>query len=120
MAFVGLTDRWDESVCLFHLMYGQRLDASEFKDEHHSRFRHDTSSQWNEIELGGFVDEADEQIYAAAVKRFNELVHRHTAGGGSACDFLGWTNERQRSQRPIFSAVLQSVGSGTCSKEGAE
>ena len=30
MAFVGLTDYWTESICLFHAMFGGNITAHEF------------------------------------------------------------------------------------------
>lgn len=82
MKFVGITEEWDESVCLFHLMFGGVLYSDEFHDVHQGP--RDRSNVWDEQELAGFVDEADEAIYQAALLRFRSL-RRMYAGGDSAC-----------------------------------
>eukprot|EP00440_Ansanella_granifera_P011921 gb/GFBE01012958.1/.p1 GENE.gb/GFBE01012958.1/~~gb/GFBE01012958.1/.p1 ORF type:complete len:425 (+),score=64.11 gb/GFBE01012958.1/:1-1275(+) len=84
LAFVGLTEEWDESVCLFHVMFGGSMNSAELKDVHMSR---GSADDYDESELDGFVDDADEKVYAAAQARFNELKKQYV-GGGSACDFL--------------------------------
>lgn len=79
-AFVGLTDRWQMSVCLFHAMFGGEITASEFRNVrlgtnagHHG---YDTSI------LGSFVDDADEALYARAVEIFecNLEIYQVTEG----------------------------------------
>ena len=70
MRFVGLTEEWDESVCLFHRMFGGRVNPAEFKDFHPHIGK---SEDYDEAELGGFVDEADELVYAAAARQFAAL-----------------------------------------------
>lgn len=82
MTFVGITEEWDESVCLFHLMFGGVLYSDEFRDMH--KGPRDQSNSWDEADLDGFVDEADEAIYDAAMVRFRDL-RRQYAGGDSAC-----------------------------------
>jgi len=82
MKFVGITEEWDESVCLFHLMFGGVLYSDEFHDVHQGP--RDRSNTWDESELAGFVDEADEAIYDAALLRFR-VLRRKYAGGDSAC-----------------------------------
>eukprot|EP00931_Biecheleriopsis_adriatica_P063345 TRINITY_DN38336_c0_g2_i2.p1 TRINITY_DN38336_c0_g2~~TRINITY_DN38336_c0_g2_i2.p1 ORF type:complete len:432 (+),score=86.41 TRINITY_DN38336_c0_g2_i2:55-1350(+) len=85
MAFVGLTERWDESVCLFHRMFGGRLSTAQLLDMHMGRQHQD---RYDEAELEGFVDEVDEEIYRAAEKRFEALLAMHVAAGASACGEL--------------------------------
>jgi len=82
MRFVGLTEDWDESVCLFHRMFGGRVNPAEFKDFHPHPGK---SEDYDEAELGGFVDEADELVYAAAARRFAALKAEYVEGDRSAC-----------------------------------
>jgi len=68
-AFVGLTDRWQLSVCLFHAMYGGDVTASEFRNVRHG----DGGSShhgYNTTMLGSFVDDADEALHLRAVEIF--------------------------------------------------
>lgn len=82
MRFVGITEEWDESVCLFHRMFGGRINPAEFQN-FHSRV-HGKIEDYDETDLDGFVDQADELVYAAAVRRFAKLKAEY-AGGRSAC-----------------------------------
>ena len=68
-AFVGMTDQWEMSVCLFHVIFGGDISASDLLNVRpgagkvaHSRY--DTSM------LGTFHDEADEALYAQALQIF--------------------------------------------------
>lgn len=71
MSFVGLTERWDESVCLFHRLFGGKVDPQELQDMHLGK--RGAHVDYDESELKGFVDHDDEAVYAAAVARFEEL-----------------------------------------------
>ena len=65
LGFVGLTERWRESVVLLHAQMGLGPPApAEYLDHagHHARL--DASP------LAGFVDEADELVYAEARRVF--------------------------------------------------
>lgn len=86
MKFVGLTEEWEETVCLFHLMFGGRLYSEEFKNEHHDA-NHRLLEDYDTSLLGGFVDEADEIVYQAAKDRFWMLRNEYTQGH-SACSVL--------------------------------
>eukprot|EP00933_Yihiella_yeosuensis_P039487 TRINITY_DN33532_c0_g1_i1.p1 TRINITY_DN33532_c0_g1~~TRINITY_DN33532_c0_g1_i1.p1 ORF type:complete len:440 (+),score=56.78 TRINITY_DN33532_c0_g1_i1:113-1432(+) len=85
LSFVGLTDRWDESVCLFHRMFGGRINAGQFKDMHAGPNHH---TEYDERQLEGFKDEVDQTIYDAAVTRFEELLKKHVPENQSVCGDL--------------------------------
>ncbi|CAK0809223.1 unnamed protein product [Prorocentrum cordatum] len=82
LQFVGVTEDWDESVCLFHRMFGGRVNPAEFKDFHSHPGKH---GDYDEAELDGFVDAADELVYAAAARRHSALRARYV-DGESACE----------------------------------
>lgn len=113
MAFVGLLEQWERSVCLFHARFGGPLFAAELMDMRPTASASGGSAtQYNESELDGVVDEADQAVYEAAVRRFERDVGEHAAdvahclhhiraavarGGLPAPSFTEWAkNEHQR------------------------
>ena len=77
LAFVGLQERWAESVCLFHAMLGGAPHKVEFAVAHTARRRGPFDQGrplepmvYDEGRLGGFVDAADEAVYAEAARVF--------------------------------------------------
>jgi len=96
LAFVGITEEWNESICLFHLMFGGRLHQDEFKNVHHGRAFDDsagTGDEYDAADLDGFVDEADEVVYMAAKARFDKLRATYTDGSSSACALINGASE---------------------------
>lgn len=69
-AFVGLADRWDLSVCLFHAKFGGRCSEAEFDNMRLGSGRSEQEEAYDTSELRGFTDDADRQLYAEAVKIF--------------------------------------------------
>ena len=68
MAFVGLQEEWARTVCLWHARFGGALFAGELLN---TRPTNDSAtSEYDEEELKGIVDEADEALYATAKARF--------------------------------------------------
>jgi len=94
LAFVGLTERWNESVCLFHRMFGGSINPAEFMNFHHNH-RHDGAHPYEEDRLNGFRDEADEEVYAAAQGRFENLLRENVPQGQSACDGLSEASQAE-------------------------
>lgn len=86
-AFVGLTDLWTPSVCLFHRMLGGAPRAGEFESSRVNRGVNGTGSEkrsgrYDEAQLEGYRDEYDEALYAAARARF---VHELQLATGWRC-----------------------------------
>jgi len=72
-AFVGLTEEWDLSVCLFRAMYGGKCLQSEFLntrpgDERAGHQPYDVSK------LGGYKDPYDGPLYDEATRLFEERL----------------------------------------------
>ena len=68
MAFVGLQEEWARTVCLWHARFGGALFAGELLN---TRPTNDSAtSEYDEEELKGIVDEADDALYATAKARF--------------------------------------------------
>ncbi|CAJ1384336.1 unnamed protein product [Effrenium voratum] len=74
MSFVGLSEKWDLSICLFHRMFGGKVNIGQLQDLHKGP-AHEES--YNESLLEGFEDEVDEAIYRAAVEKFQGLLREY-------------------------------------------
>ena len=83
-AFVGLVEEWEASVCaLHHTLPGtSRPMIGEFRQLGHSINSHReikwlppsrVANEYNETVLTGFVDEADEAVYAEARRLFRHF-----------------------------------------------
>lgn len=76
-AFVGITDEFDRSICLWHAMFGGQCTASEFahvrKGPGFSEYGYDTA------ELHGWTDPVDGPLFDAAKARFDRDVATYGA-----------------------------------------
>lgn len=76
--FVGITEQWDMSICLFHAKYGGQCQAYEMVNTRPGRYLStDHPSYYDTEELGGFTDVFDRQLYMEAVAMFEEDVERY-------------------------------------------
>lgn len=69
LKFVGLTEEWNDAVCLFHAMFGGAVRQEEFKNFHPTRAKPSTAVD----------DELDNPVYAAAKERFRALQKQYGA-----------------------------------------
>jgi len=76
-AFVGLTDEWALSVCLFHIMYGSQCHKREFQDVRPGA-QH-TSDSYDTKELKGWTDPFDGPLYERAYVMFWANVAKYGA-----------------------------------------
>jgi|TARA_B110000196_G_C20938889_1_gene563635 hypothetical protein len=74
-SFVGLTNRFEESVCLFHAMYGGLLYHFETKDFVINHGKHEELH--DESVLGDWQDEEDNIVFAAASRKFADSMAAH-------------------------------------------
>jgi len=86
-AFVGLTDEWDISVCLFHAKFGGDCHAIEFVDSRLGAGRGDTDSKHNTSELHGFEDKVDGRLFEEAVRIFDEDTSRFGVSASSCTEW---------------------------------
>lgn len=70
--FVGLTEEWDLSVCLFHAKFGGACHDYELTDVNPGHHRSNTSELYDTAMLEGHVDAYDGQLYAMAEEIFSE------------------------------------------------
>ncbi|EGB02279.1 hypothetical protein AURANDRAFT_69028 [Aureococcus anophagefferens] len=84
LAFVGILERWRESICLFHKMHGGRPSAVEFGITHSTRGDlakkaglHEAPKPYDESVLEGVEDPDEDAVYAAALDVFDRQLRRH-------------------------------------------
>merc|ERR1719401_3356175 len=71
-AFVGITEQWALSVCLFRVMFGGQCVASDFANVRPGE--NASSSYYDTSELFGWVDVWDGPLYAEAVLMFKSTL----------------------------------------------
>lgn len=67
MAFIGLTEEWNESLCRFHQQFGGRPIQEQFQN-----VRKGTKETTVDDLLPSYKDPLDEDLYAFAVEEFNK------------------------------------------------
>lgn len=86
--FVGLTERWEHSVCLFHARLGGRPVRAQFANGRRGTYRHREASGFDVVAdtstklhvKGPFIerllaDTWDEQLYRVAMERFEKDIN---------------------------------------------
>jgi len=76
-AFVGITDEWELSVCLFHVMFGGRCCPFEMMNMRPGSQHLGEDRKYDTSILEGFVDTYDGEVYKAARERFNTDVEKY-------------------------------------------
>lgn len=82
MPFVGLTEEWHLSVCLFHTKFGGECMEEDFLNSRPSESNLESQGlskkegSYDKLELHNFVDEADGKVYAEAMRVFQEDLVR--------------------------------------------
>lgn len=88
-AFVGITEEYDLSICLFHAMFGGRCRQGEFVNIRPSTSRYrkqchrechtlmEPAAQHNTSALAGWTDRLDRPLYEHAVGLFRAGLRRH-------------------------------------------
>ena len=86
-AFVGITEEWDMSVCLFHKMFGGPCQPEEFVDIRPSSWGKNASVDYDTSQLLGFHDDIDEVVYSAALGVFkaNLVVYNVSKDSCRSC-----------------------------------
>lgn len=82
MKFVGLTEEWDLSICLFHKMYGGQCHDQEFSNtrpmhERQTYTVHHRLYTGDDLDLKGFQDPYDGALYDAAKIRFMSMMREY-------------------------------------------
>jgi len=84
-AFVGITDQWDLSVCLFRAMFGGQCNSNDFENtrqgDNASESGYDTS------ELDGWVDIWDGPLYSEGLEMFESARQLYGVDTDSCASF---------------------------------
>jgi len=71
-AFVGITEEWDLSICLFHKMFGGVCEANNFVDTRPSSDGKSADTDYDTSALMGWHDDLDGEVYEAALDVFRK------------------------------------------------
>jgi len=86
-AFVGITEQWALSVCLFRLMFGGNFLKSDLLDTRPGTFYNSSDDGYDTSELEGWVDDLDGPLYADALSMF-ESTRKVYGADPSSCSAL--------------------------------
>merc|ERR1712203_49533 len=67
-SFIGITEHWHLSLCLFNRMFNQKCRAIQFANTHPTSGT--TSSKYNISELRGWTDRFNGEVFDVAMKVF--------------------------------------------------
>uniref|UniRef100_A0A7S1QTZ7 Sulfotransferase n=1 Tax=Alexandrium catenella TaxID=2925 RepID=A0A7S1QTZ7_ALECA len=83
-SFVGLTDQWALSMCLFDAMFHTGCSPLQFEDARPGPDkRNNSTTGYEEDRLHGITDPYDEKLYAEAVKIFKANLERYNVSEAS-------------------------------------
>jgi len=73
--FVGIQEKWELSMCLFHATFGGPCHSAEFTNSRHAASGQ--ANSYNVAVLRGFRDVHDGELYAEAEAIFDERMRRY-------------------------------------------
>lgn len=82
-AFVGLTEHWELSMCLFHKMFGGPCRPGDFEDTRPSSVGKSADVAYDVSELSDWHDDLDELVYDAAKEVFHQNLLRFNVSQAS-------------------------------------
>jgi len=112
-AYVGIMERYGESVCLFHAMHGGPLYEAELKGLDLERAAHPREHPWAQRHMGDMelsmlaTDPADDALYLAATQRFDSLVLKHSADMRECMRQVALAKPRLQSGVTVLSHVAE-------------
>jgi len=92
VAFVGITEQWDLSICLFHAKFGGDCLSTDFLNMHPGK--NITGSVYDTSELEGFIDHADRLVYREALSIFQDDLAKFGATE-ARCATSCWSHESE-------------------------
>jgi len=94
MAFVGITDKWDLSICLFHTKFGGHCLQDEFGNTRPNPERDSDSYRYDESVLHGWTDRYDGPLYEAVLERFEKDIADNKVTPESCAQLCPYENLR--------------------------
>merc|ERR1719203_1681244 len=92
-AFIGITEEWDLSMCLFNAKFGTPCNSDQFLNEGHGNSTGTTNTWYDTADLDGFVDKYDDVLYARATEIFKtELVQLGVTAQSCATEMASCTS----------------------------
>jgi hypothetical protein len=76
-AFVGLTDEWNDSICLLHAMFGGKVNAHSFRNVRSTEEVWSGHAKVSEEDIAPEDDPYDWQLYLVAKAVFRERQRRN-------------------------------------------
>lgn len=80
-SFIGITDHWNLSMCLFNKMFNQSCRAHQFKNAHPTAGT--GISTYNITDLNGWRDVYDGELYEVALKIFDANLKKYNVSESS-------------------------------------
>jgi hypothetical protein len=96
-AFVGITDQWDLSVCLFRTMFGGECQSSDFLNTRPT-FNSSTTLYDTSV-LNGWTDNIDAPLWERANELFEQGLRLYNVDEDMCVAFCADSSQRQRQQR---------------------
>lgn len=88
-AFVGISEEWELSVCLFHKMFGGRCHSREFQDVRQGT-ESTNSTDYSIDGLNNWTDNVDGALYAHASEIFWRNIEAFNVTEESCNDCSSW------------------------------
>ena len=85
-AFVGITEEWDLSICLFRKIFGGPCHALDFSNTRSSFPGKQAEDFYDTAPLEGFQDEIDRIVYQEALRIFRQDLLQHNVSMDSCHD----------------------------------
>lgn len=82
-AFVGITERWDLSMCLFSAMFKQACRPEQYHNSHPTATKPNASSLYDTAMLNGWRDPYDSELYDVATSIFESNLKRYNISESS-------------------------------------
>merc|ERR1719436_379759 len=74
-SFIGMTEQWDLSICLFNVMFNQACRSYQFANNHPTTGG--SMTIYDTAELNGFRDPYDNELFDFGVKLFEANLKRY-------------------------------------------
>ena len=81
LAFVGITDQWDLSMCLWNAMFNQPCSAAQFYNLHPTDSKE--SNLYDTSVLDGYTDPYDGALFTEALLIFNDNLISYNVTEGT-------------------------------------